>query len=122
MSRNQHIEALKGNRKEPFISIAKEHVADFDSKIYVEEGIVRWKNNHRVPPVELLALWQYVEKEFDFDKSVTIQKEETKRFLGDYAVKSKHRALSNEELYEMMAAHGKGTRVVDIASGRVIQL
>lgn len=94
----------------------------FETDAYVKEGIVRWKSNDRVPPLEEMEFWAFLEKPFDFDRSLSVQKEETKKSLEEYRMREQNRQLSDEERYEMTAAFGKGATIVNVLTGTTFKL
>lgn len=84
----------------------------------VKEGVVRWKENGRVPPADILAQWAGLNLPFDLAKSNAAQDADTAAFLKAYRAQPRRR-VSAEERYEMRAAFGSGKRVVNILTGRV---
>lgn len=95
---------------------------DLFEDVYVIDGIVRWKSNNSVPPTELLELWQYLNKDFSFEKSLKQQDIENSNFLKQYREQQANRSYSEEELFEMRSAFGTGTKVVDVITGKTIEL
>lgn len=57
---------------------------------------------------------------FRWDKTIEARNEENKKFLKEYASREPH--YSSEEIAEMKAAFGQGTKVVNVLTGREIQL
>lgn len=57
---------------------------------------------------------------FRWDKTIEARNKENEEFLKEYASREPH--YSSEEIAEMKAAFGEGTKVVNILTGREIQL
>lgn len=57
---------------------------------------------------------------FRWDKTTEARQKENEEFLKEYA--SHNHQYSNEELAEMKAAFGEGTKVVNVLTGQEIQL
>ena len=57
---------------------------------------------------------------FSWDKTIEARNKENEEFLKEYASREPH--YSSEEIAEMKAAFGEGTRVVNILTGKEIQL
>lgn len=57
---------------------------------------------------------------FRWDKTIEARQNENEEFLKEYA--SHNHQYSTEKLAEMRAAFGEGTKVVNIVTGRKIQL
>lgn len=96
---------------------------DFE-RARVENGVVRWNSNDNVPFDDML---------FDFvcigaideatrERSNEARKADTAAFCAEYRKAQANRKPSAEELFEMRAAFGEGAEVVDVISGRRIQL
>ena len=57
---------------------------------------------------------------FRWDKTIEARNKENEAFLKEYASREHH--YSDEEIAEMKAAFGEGTKVVNILTGKEIQL
>lgn len=57
---------------------------------------------------------------FRWDKTIEARNKENEEFLKEYVSRETH--YSGEEMAEMKAAFGEGTKVVNILTGREIQL
>ena len=57
---------------------------------------------------------------FSWDKTIEARNKENEEFLEEYASREPH--YSSEEIAEMKAAFGQGTKVVNVLTGREIQL
>lgn len=90
----------------------------------VVDGIVRWDSNGHVPPAdtleEMLAAKGITTNEFL--ASGRARDAETAEFLAAYRKAEANRVPSAEEMYEMRAAFGEGTEVVNVITGRVTRL
>lgn len=84
------------------------------------EGIVRWKSNNSIPPEEMLEKMCYGGCKFDFDACEELRKDEERNWLNDYC--NSRTPVSDEELFEMQSAFGKGTTVVDVISNEHINI
>lgn len=92
-----------------------------DNVVVGELGVIRWKSNGQIPPEDCL---QELEKWISFNRylSSMIREEEDANFLTRYKEQQKNRVYSEEELNEMRSAFGKGATVVDVITGKEIQL
>ena len=97
------------------IKLAGQFFTDTDND--VETGIVRWKSNGRVPPKDVVALWDHLQCTVDVDACDAAREEETKAFLKRYR-ESQPAEPTDEERFEARAAHGPGVELVDVFSGR----
>lgn len=83
-----------------------------------EDGVVRWDSNGSAWHLDLLLA--HTEVPMSIVRSTTeAQKTEASEFIAEYraAAKRNPRKVSAEERYEMEAAFGKGTTVVNIITG-----
>ena len=90
------------------------------SKAYVEDGVVRWKSNGRIPHDDMLEKMEFGGCEFDRIKSNDVRDQEDEVQLAELR-KQKH-SHSEEELNEMRAAFGAGATVVNVLTGEKIKL
>lgn len=86
------------------------------------DGVVRWESNKRVPPIDIMELWNFLNFDFDFIKSQQVSKQESSDFLEDYRRQRTKNPPSAEELSEMRASFGEGDTVVNVLTGQRIQL
>lgn len=116
------LDEYRGVHGEFFEKKAKESLAMFhDDKIYLENGIVRWKSNGRIPPDDLLELWHYAGCSFDYEESCRKRSAEDAAAIKEYREQMKDYIPSGEELMEMRAAF-EGTMVVDVLTGKKIKI
>lgn len=85
-----------------------------------EDGALCWKSNGSYLMDDMIEMLVY--KDYDFSPEATSRKrkEQDAKFLEEY--RSRPHVISDEELYEMRAAFGKGTTIVDVLTGEKIQL
>ena len=88
-----------------------------------EKGIMRWTTNNRVPPLDCLEFAKFGLKiPVDIPASIAQGDKETQKDLQEYRIRMAEREITPEERFEMEAAFGKGTTIVDIITGKEIQL
>ena len=86
-------------------------------------GILRWSINNRVPPLECLEFAAFgLKMPVNVPASVAQGDRETQEALQAYGNRQAGHCHLPEERFEMEAAFGKGTALVDIITGRRIQL
>jgi hypothetical protein len=78
----------------------------FENNAFVLDGVVRWKTNNRVPPQDILEIWNHVGKGFDLKKSMDVKERESDEFLKEYRERQKNYVASPEELEEMKMCFG----------------
>lgn len=86
------------------------------------EGIPRWKSNDRVPMNDMLDMWKYLGKDFNYEKANETRQKEDEEAIKQYCNRRAEYRYSDEELIEMRAAFGEGQEVVDILTGESIIL
>jgi len=85
-----------------------------------EDGVYRWKSNNRVPFSDMLECWNLDEE--TFAKCVAAREADTSKFVAEYKERMKDYVPSAEEMFEMRAAFGEGTKVVNVLTGKTTQL
>lgn len=108
------------------------HVFDADAarddfnehRHYIEDGVVRWSSNDSVPPRDLLSDWFEAGciSKGTLRASLEARSADLDAFCAEYRKAQANRKPSAEEMFEMRAAFGPGAEVVDVISGRRIQL
>lgn len=85
-----------------------------------EDGAIKWNSNGNYLPDDCCEKLEYAG--FNFSRQATAEKraEQTRKFIEEY--RKKQAEPTEEELAEMRRNFPKGTKVVDIISGREIQL
>ena len=84
-----------------------------------KENILRWKSNNSVPMNDMLDMWKFLNKEFDYDKAVEARQKQVEYELEKYCSFRKKHGYSREELVEIQAEFGN-EEVVDILTSMVI--
>lgn len=87
-----------------------------------ENGVATWASNGNAIPEECVEKAVYGGLAINVELTRKVRDKQTEEFLTDYRERMKNHVYSEEELYEMRAAFGKGTVVVDAITGRRIQL
>ena len=96
-------------------------ISKFSVDAYVENGIVRWKSNDHIPPQDILELWDYVNKDFDYKNSIAVQNKEDAEFFEQYRKANANRVVSAEERFELECNFGEDETVVDIITSQVLK-
>jgi len=84
------------------------------------EGAWRWNSSKRVPFDDMLETWNL--SDADLKASREARDKDNTEFIREYRNRMANHVYSSESLYEMRAAFGKGARVVNIITGKTIQL
>lgn len=100
----------------------KEAEKNWNDMYFDIEGIPRWKSNNSVPMNDMLDIWKYLGKDFDYEKANETRQKETKEEIEQYRSRKIGHSYSAEELIEMRAAFGEGQEVVDILTRESIIL
>jgi len=95
-------------------------LGEFETDARVDDGIVRWKSNGRVPPEDILRLWDHVGKPFEFLASLITQQVETEQFLTSY--RRDYAGPSTEDIAEMRNEFGSGATIVNVITGTITKL
>ena len=90
-----------------------------DNMYFDEDNIPRWKSNNSVPMNDMLDMWKFLNKEFDYDKAVEVRQKEDEYELDEYRSYRKKHGYSREELAEIQAEFGN-EQVVDMLTGMLI--
>lgn len=90
------------------------------SQFKAKNGIGYWisSDTPRVVPMHVAHFARFLGKHIVIRRHKMAYDQQTKEFLKEYAESQKNRVLSDEERFEMEAAFGKGTEVVDVLSGK----
>jgi hypothetical protein len=85
--------------------------------------VLTWSSNNRSPMDDMLAAWVTLDLITLNQARATsaARSVETAAFLAQYRA-TQPPEPSDEERSEMLAAFGPGTRIVDVVSGRTVQL
>lgn len=85
-------------------------------------GAIKWKSNGHYLMDDMCEKLEYIGFRFDREATRVAREAQDTEFLRAYRDSMKNHKPSAEELYEMEAAFGKGTKVVDVLTGQTIQL
>lgn len=85
-----------------------------------ENGVIRWNSNGSCIPDVFCEKLEYAGFKFSREATAEARAEETRKFIEEY--RKNQGEPTEEELAEMRAAFPAGSRVVDVISGRVVQL
>lgn len=86
------------------------------------QAILRWNSNDQCPMNDMLAAWitlGMIDRE-QADRTSAARTAETAQFLAAY--RKNPPQIDDEQLHEMRAAFGPGEEVMDVITGRTIQL
>ena len=88
------------------------------------DGVVRWNSNGRVMPKDCREILSHTAYRslYDEEASAAAEDEEATAAIRAYRERRKNYRYSEEELFEMRAAFGAGTTVVDVFTGKTIRL
>ena len=90
----------------------------FVEDAYEDDGVLRWKSNNRPVPH-----WSFREAlATASDRHLEVERKESAESLRRYREEMANHVPDAEELYEMRAAFGTGTTVVNILTGRRARL
>ena len=88
---------------------------------YIDEyGVYRWLSNNRVPFDDMLECW--TDDEFQLNACREARNKDDAEFLADYRERMEDYEPSDEEMFEMRSAFGEGAEVVNVITGKTIQL
>lgn len=93
-----------------------DHSSQIKDAYQDDEGVWRWKSNDRVPFSDMLGAWGLDDE--TFAKCVDARDKDTEKSLAEYRERMKDYVPSDEEMFEMKAAFGEGTTVVNVITGK----
>lgn len=120
MKRNGYIEGLHYELPHTFRVVSERLRDEFTEGAYVKDGIVRWQSNNSVPPKDVLEFWSHIGKSFDLELSNLMRDRESNEFIEAYQQQMRNHTLSQEELFEIRAAFGSGTTVINVLTGKAM--
>ncbi len=112
-----------GTKEFPHMPFAKEYVDKIlqkDEAYQDDEGVWRWKSSNNVPFEDMLECWGLDDE--TMQKCIAAREKDCAEFAEDYRKRMENHVPSDEELYEMRAAFGEGAKVVNVITGKSIQL
>lgn len=83
------------------------------------EGVWRWNSNNNCIPDNSLRNAGFVSDE-DRDATAAVRDVEQRQAIQRYREQRTESGYSDEEMFEMRAAFGEGTEVVDVFTGQTI--
>jgi hypothetical protein len=87
-----------------------------------ENGAVCWKSNGHYIMDDMIEKMEAAGCQFNAEATRKARDEQNAKFAAEYIKRQANRQPSAEEMSEMRAAFGAGAVVVDVISGRKIQL
>ena len=104
-----------------FKSVKTDERGDFESECYLDGGAIRWKSNNACAPTSAVAELHLNEiPGYNAVAHEKAREADLDAFATRY--KANDRPPDAEQLYEMRAAFGEGTEVVNIITGRRTRL
>lgn len=104
-----------------FRETEKQKNKEWQKKAYKDDsGIWRWKSNNRIPFTDMLKAWNLDDE--TIHKCEKTRDIEDEAFLNEYKKTMENHVPSDEEMYEMRAAYGPGTTVVNVVTGKKFYL
>lgn len=109
------------------VGCEKEATKDLErhlTSMTIENNTPRWTSSGNGIPEEILALLFVAGKitETQFNNGNAYRQEQNKKAIAEYIKQQENHEYSDEELFEMRAAFGKGTTVVNAFTGKKITL
>lgn len=102
----------------PYFNEASRLAENLRKEATINDGVIRWNSNDRVPPADCVALAVYLEMPVDVAKCDTVRDAEMTAFLEAYRKVRANRPISEEERAEARAAHGPGVTIVNAITGQ----
>ena len=90
--------------------------------IVEEDGAIRWISSGNYIPDDYCEKLEYGGYNFSREATKIKKDEQQYKFAEEYRERMKNYKPSEEELYEMRCAFGKGVEIVDIITGQKIFL
>lgn len=88
------------------------------STVRLTEGVLRWTCNDAILMADVVRDHGFASVPgYDADRHLAAYRAELDVFLGDYRRRMANHKPSDEELFEMRAAFGAGTKVVNVITG-----
>lgn len=94
----------------------------YKDAIVESDGAIRWKNNGHYLMDDLCEKLEYAGYNFSREATRVARDKQDSEFVRAYRERMKNHKYSEEEIFEMQAAFGKGTKVVNAITGQTIQL
>jgi hypothetical protein len=87
-----------------------------------KNGVGMWNRSGNHLPIDVAEFAKYLCLPIDLNKHQKAYDEATSKFFAEYRKAQANHKPTAEELYEMRAAFGAGTTVVNVITGREIKL
>jgi hypothetical protein len=103
---------------------AAENIHTSTATVYFDGRVYRWMSNDQIPPADAIVHYA-IDKLPHYDVALTdaVRDAETAAFVAEYRKRQAAAGPpSGEQLAEMRNAFGEGAVVVDVISGRRVQL
>lgn len=97
-------------------------LADTGAILKEKDGAVKWKSSGNYLPEDCVEKLSYTHFKFSPEATRKKRDAQTEQSLNAYRESRKNHSYSAEELFEMRAAFGAGTTVVDVITGQRIEL
>ena len=91
-------------------------------ELIIEDGVGKWLRSDNIIPDECAFYAEYMGLPIDREATAKARDEELQMLIEEYREYQDEHEPSDEELFEMRAAFGEGEVVVDVLTGRRIQL
>lgn len=86
-------------------------------------GVPRWTSNNRVIPSWTVRDYFLADLPgLDVQATMFAEQADNDKFVAEYRKAQRNRKPSGEEMFEMRAAFGRGTTVVNVLTGRKVRL
>lgn len=85
-------------------------------------GAISWKSNGNYLMDDFCEKLEYAGYNFSREATKEARSEQDRKSIESYKENRKNSGYSDEEMFEMRAAFGSGTTIVDIFSGRKVVL
>lgn len=119
---NEYIRKYTNPRHELDQSDADKVAKRLREDAVIEDGVIRWKSNGNVLFDDLTEFAAFLGLPVDREKTRLARDTQIDRSLSEYRKREADRQPSDEELFEMEAAFGKGATVENIITGQKIKL
>lgn len=97
--------------------------AENGEMIIEDDGAVKWKNSGNYVPEDICEMLEVGEViKFSPEATRIKRDEQDAKDIAEYRERMKNHVYSDEELFEMRAAFGSGTKVVNVITRQEIEL
>ena len=85
-------------------------------------GVAFWASNNHAVPADIAYMGKYGGLPIDLEMTKELEEKQAEQAITEYRERMKDHIYTEEELWDMRAAFGEGTVVVDVITGRRIKL